>query len=442
MRKIILLIIITIFSWFDANCGYWKFNNEFVGWDYYNIAVKDTNSFYVIGKSQIRSRCEYTEDCGKTWVNILPDSVAFKNAVTKNGRFNVKSISYFKEKDYDVLLIGCSGDSILRTTDGGSTWQRINLKSKRVDVRAIKRINKELYYCNTDSSLHISEDLGLSWKNINLPIVTKNKESLISAYIIRDSLYLVTAKIKFQTSEGIWSSFHFTFKSTNKGATWEEYKIDKKSNLVNLTNKIYFDTNSKKLLSFITIQDTTLRKTYGSIYKSYDYGNNWEFIDTTLQLGLSSSINFRDSASGYIVADFTNILFTENGGLSWMKEEFEYSLDGVRDIAFLNEHKSLLLTPDKLFIKDDRITSAINITPDKLELFPNPAGDFITITLGVINPTLKRGDDEVFIYNTLGERVMSVETLHSTSLQINISDLPKGMYFVKVGGETAKFVKI
>ncbi len=83
---------------------------------------------------------------------------------------------------------------------------------------------------------------------------------------------------------------------------------------------------------------------------------------------------------------------------------------------------------------------AINST---LEIFPNPAGDFITITLSGINPTLKRGVDKVLIYNTLCELALT-ESIHpmTASHRMNIESLPKGMYFVKVGGETAKFVKL
>ncbi|MEI6089062.1 MAG: T9SS type A sorting domain-containing protein [bacterium] len=79
------------------------------------------------------------------------------------------------------------------------------------------------------------------------------------------------------------------------------------------------------------------------------------------------------------------------------------------------------------------------------EISPNPAGDLITIKLGDINPTLQRGVDEylvIQIYNTLGEKVISASARHAVPLQINIANLPKGMYFVRVGGETVKFVKM
>jgi hypothetical protein len=72
-----------------------------------------------------------------------------------------------------------------------------------------------------------------------------------------------------------------------------------------------------------------------------------------------------------------------------------------------------------------------------IKIIPNPAGDFITIAL---KPS---EGSEIQIYNTLGEKVMS-ESIHpmTASHRMNITDLPKGIYFVKAGGETAKFVKL
>ena len=67
------------------------------------------------------------------------------------------------------------------------------------------------------------------------------------------------------------------------------------------------------------------------------------------------------------------------------------------------------------------------------------------------SPMLKNGVDEpseVHIFNTLGEKVTTPSLLRNATppkegnFQVDISDLPKGIYFVKIGGETAKFVKM
>jgi hypothetical protein len=77
---------------------------------------------------------------------------------------------------------------------------------------------------------------------------------------------------------------------------------------------------------------------------------------------------------------------------------------------------------------------------------PNPAGDLITITMSDISPMLQHGvanESQILIYSTLGEKVMAVEMKNFSSLQrMNIESLPKGIYFVKIGGETTKFVKM
>jgi hypothetical protein len=77
-----------------------------------------------------------------------------------------------------------------------------------------------------------------------------------------------------------------------------------------------------------------------------------------------------------------------------------------------------------------------------IKIIPNPAGDFITITLKPSEGFELSEGSEIQIYNTLGEKVMTVEQTFLSVQQINISALPKGIYFVKVGGETAKFVKM
>jgi hypothetical protein len=77
-----------------------------------------------------------------------------------------------------------------------------------------------------------------------------------------------------------------------------------------------------------------------------------------------------------------------------------------------------------------------------IDVWPNPATDFITINLKPSEGFEPSEGSEIQIYNTLGEKVMTVEQTFLSVQRINISELPKGMYFVKVAGEAAKFVKM
>ena len=79
------------------------------------------------------------------------------------------------------------------------------------------------------------------------------------------------------------------------------------------------------------------------------------------------------------------------------------------------------------------ITDVETVVENKVTVYPNPANDVLNIQLG---------DDQsdIVIYNSLGQVVRKVDAL-SGDVQINISDLQKGLYFVKINNEVLKVVK-
>jgi hypothetical protein len=55
-----------------------------------------------------------------------------------------------------------------------------------------------------------------------------------------------------------------------------------------------------------------------------------------------------------------------------------------------------------------------------------------------------RGISEIVIYNVIGEKVKALSPALSQSereLRIDVSHLPTGMYFIKIGDKVQKFVK-
>jgi hypothetical protein len=83
------------------------------------------------------------------------------------------------------------------------------------------------------------------------------------------------------------------------------------------------------------------------------------------------------------------------------------------------------------------------IPSNELMIHPNPATDYINL----IPPLEKRGLGGVLlpikIFNIFGECVLTVETgLRPVSTRIDISILPAGVYFVRIGDKVIKFVKL
>jgi hypothetical protein len=101
----------------------------------------------------------------------------------------------------------------------------------------------------------------------------------------------------------------------------------------------------------------------------------------------------------------------------------------------------------------DKVISSVGeeIVEDvSFTLHPNPATEYIEIAVD-INPTVNRGVDEVAdikVFNTLGECVMTALTAHpstgsgSDNLRIDVSTLPRGVYYVRMGNRTQMFVKM
>jgi hypothetical protein len=95
-----------------------------------------------------------------------------------------------------------------------------------------------------------------------------------------------------------------------------------------------------------------------------------------------------------------------------------------------------------------------------VDIYPNPASDYIEISIPDIdNQTLKGVvENGVQIFNTLGIEVAqtppsviynsisndekTTQTGASELLKIDISHLPAGVYFIKIGDKVEKFVKI
>jgi outer membrane protein assembly factor BamB len=120
----------------------------------------------------------------------------------------------------------------------------------------------------------------------------------------------------------------------------------------------------------------------------------------------------------------------------------------------------------KMFQNNIYRTSAIEITNtsvenpnkiNKLIVSPNPAEDYIEISINshsvndeTVNKGLQPLGGEIEIYNLLGEKVLSMSSAGGGvpiyrdgggQVKLDVSHLPKGVYFVKIGDYVKKFVK-
>ncbi len=78
------------------------------------------------------------------------------------------------------------------------------------------------------------------------------------------------------------------------------------------------------------------------------------------------------------------------------------------------------------------------VEKNKIQVFPNPASDFVQVQGDISFPSVMR------IYNMTGKLVRE-ERLESSNQQVNVSDLQEGLFIVRMGGKnsirTATFIR-
>lgn len=79
------------------------------------------------------------------------------------------------------------------------------------------------------------------------------------------------------------------------------------------------------------------------------------------------------------------------------------------------------------------ITDVETVTEQNVNIYPNPATDVINIELG-------ENASDIVIYNSLGQVIRHLAEISGT-VQVNISDLDAGMYFIKINNKVEKVVR-
>ena len=199
------------------------------------------------------------------------------------------------------LAIGSNGEvyagltsvGILRSYDGGSTWQTV-LGSDDVFPRAIVVNSKGWVFAGMNSGAFRSTDGGDSWVEINtgLPAFFNIKSFAIS----RDNGYL------YCSGNG---SLDGVFRSTNNGDIWELA-----NNGLGGADVVSLVTDSNGVVFAGGLADEFRD---GGIYRSEDHGNSW------VLLGLLGNVNAIgvDHSNNTLATSAGGLYFSSDGGDTW-----------------------------------------------------------------------------------------------------------------------------
>ena len=186
---------------------------------------------------------------------------------------------------------------------------------------------------------------------------------------------------------------------------------------------------------------------FGQVFKRESSSVNW------LNIGLGKNFevrcNFQNQDSGVCYnADYfegRNFYYTTNGGEDWLEIELPKDLINVKGAAIKN-NKVLVFGFDTVYqqtrlYQTDDITqhsiintikggqpAPIGLTETKIQnninIYPNPTNQNFTIEATEIPKAIK-------LFNIVGQLVYSETPMQNTN-QIQVSHLPKGLYFVQI----------
>ena len=252
----------------------------------------------------------------------------------------LRGVSAASEK---VAWASGSGSSVLHTTDGGETWEKILVTADRVDFRDIDAVDERTAYVlsignGPASRIYKTTDAGATWTP---QFLNDDPQAFLDAMTFWDANHGIVI--------GDAIDGHFTLLRTDDGgATW--VRIRPNALPPALPNEGAFAASGTNVAVFGKdhVWIGTGASTKARVLRSSDRGRTWQVADTPLIAGASAgifSVAFRDASHGVIVGgDFKketeavdNLAVTSDGGVTWTLVK-DHALSGFRSVVAYVPH--------------------------------------------------------------------------------------------------------
>jgi len=254
----------------------------------HSVFFLDQNRGWVIGS---KGTLLATVDGGKTWTSKTSSSADVLRDiffVDENSGWLVCEVNVYELKTKDQPRA-----YLMRTTDGGEHWQRVDIKGVDVDARLVRVVfsrGGRGWAFGEGGVIFTTRDGGETWTKLKSP----TRHLLLGGiFIDEDRGWIVGAGTTIiQTSDG--------------GDTWYQSRFAQTS-----AEQIRFAS-----ASFVNNRLGWAVGSAGTIYRTINGGRTWQQQDSGVVADLYD-VKFLDAVEGWAVGAEGTIIYTNDGGLNW-----------------------------------------------------------------------------------------------------------------------------
>jgi len=358
----------------------------------------------------------------------------------------------------DTLRGFIAGDyhGILKTTDGGETWNVKNYSIFHPEYRCLFFVNSTTGYAATNANLYRTTDSGENWTLV----LSANTVPVLNGNVQR--IFFLNPKMGW-----IVTDRGSTYKTADFGNTWT---LHPSGVTKNLTDVVFKDTvkgfvtgwsgtflktidggSSWTQINFPVTQNITSLHAFnldsiivsafnGNVYKTADGGLNWDRITMppSIRNQYFRTIRFMNDSIGWLVGDQGALLKTKNGGNTWSVLPTNVGHD-LMTFSFTDENHgwaaglggTIIKTIDGGGISSVQTPKISKSDFRLLQNYPNPFDTKTTLTYYLP----KRSTVKIDIYNVTGSKITTLLEGNREAGQYEVTfdagGLPGGIYFCR-----------
>ncbi|MBL0339817.1 MAG: T9SS type A sorting domain-containing protein [Bacteroidetes bacterium] len=357
-----------------------------------------------------------TNDGGTTW-----DSINFSTSLATT---NLYHMSFTDVNNGFIGGINNNNQILMSTTDNGSTWNTITPDpSSSLPIISISFINQLEGFASNESEIFKTTDGGVTW--------VANPSPLIVNTIAFTDMFTGFAG-------GTTGTLASVFKTTDGGQTW--------SNLIATTNAQSF-VNAMKKLDVINSNVIYSSLEYSNkIFKTSNSGLTWDTISIS-PINTLQDFDFINATDGHALSSMGEIYGTTDGGLTW---NFEYAVSGgvygpsvfLSSLSFSGTTGYVCGTSGLIKKFTDGTTGMTNGNSilEQVTLFPNPTAKGNEISMSGME-----GNYTIEIVNSVGQLVVKQDLYAEGSNSVHkiMPILSSGIYSVSLfNGHECEILKL